>query len=58
MQKADAAFCKQYDESRAIIRQLETAGKFKLISQQIIPRVLLSMRSFLEFFDIDLNYSC
>ena len=27
MQKADAEFCKQYDESRAIIRQLETAGK-------------------------------
>ena len=39
MQKADADFCKQYDESRAIIRQLETAG----IESKLVYGLLLNL---------------
>ena len=41
MQKADPEFCKQYDDSRSIIRRLETAGNYFCIRLYIDVDTLL-----------------
>jgi uncharacterized protein (UPF0297 family) len=46
MQKADPEFCKRYDDSRSIIRRLETAGNyFRIISYYIDVDTLIQWSS-------------